>query len=156
MKFFCYFHKKVWDWFWVWPMLARFLPKYDFKIAIFNSFTGFFSELQYYIISSKYINFLTYLNRNQQKNLRWISLHHFFRNILHTHFIGAKTATSNGWQKCVKFVGRVMNLTWDPILSQITANEPSPLSCGSTILKKPPWKSARIKPSTFCCVKPGT
>ena len=65
---FCYFHKKNCAWFWVWPMLAQFLPKYDLKRAIFNSFTNFFSELQYYSISYKhYINFLTYLNRNQQK-----------------------------------------------------------------------------------------
>ena len=56
-------------------MLAQFLLKYDLKRAIFNSFTNFFSEQQYYNISYKhYINFQTYLNRNQQKNPKWVEL----------------------------------------------------------------------------------
>ena len=76
------------------------------------------------------------------------SLHHSSSTDLHTRFIGAKTATSNGWQRCVEFDGRVMNLMffylhvlmtvtlkWDPQLSAITANGPSPLSCGIKISK---------------------
>ena len=76
------------------------------------------------------------------------SLHHSSSNGLHTRFIGAKTATSNGWQRCVEFGGRVMNLIffslhalmtvalkWDPKLSPITANGSSSLSCGTKISK---------------------
>ena len=77
------FPQKKWAWFWVWLMLAQFRPKYDLKREIFNSFTNFFWELQYYSISYKYNNFLTYLNRNQpKKNPRWVELKVKFDQIL--------------------------------------------------------------------------
>ena len=71
-------------------------------------------------------------------------LRHSSSNDLHTRFIVAKTVTSNGWQRCVEFgdmnlmffslhASMTVTLKRDPKLSPITANGPSPLSCGSKI-----------------------
>ena len=67
------------------------------------------------------------------------SLRHSLSNALQHLFKGPNTAKSRGWHKCVEFGTNVMNrmfistqtlitssLKWDPRLSPIKANRPSP------------------------------
>ena len=68
MIFFCYFHNKNGIDFGCDPIWPRFCSSMISKEQFLTVLPYFFSELQYYnIIYKDYINFLTYLNRNQQK-----------------------------------------------------------------------------------------